>query len=75
MRKRVIQVTWPTNQTSYYESVVACAAALGITKATVNNYLHGYAPLGIKFEYSTMTGEEQLLREVMNVNPVVRLDE
>lgn len=72
MRARIVKVEWPTGSVSYYESVIACANALGITKATVNNYLHGKAPMGIKFSYASMTGEEKLLREVLQVNPVVQ---
>lgn len=74
MNKRVVKIEWPTGSVSYYESVIACANALGITKATVNNYLHGNAPMGIKFSYASMTGEEALLREVMNIDPVIKLD-
>ena len=72
MNKRVVKIEWPTGSVSYYESVIACANALGITKATVHSYLRGKAPMGIKFSYASMTGEEQLLREVLQVNPVVQ---
>ena len=75
MNKRCIKVTWKNGTTSYYESIVACSKALGLTTATVHNYLRGGAPMGIVFSYCDISGEEQLLREVMNVNPVVRLDE
>lgn len=73
MNKRCIKITWTNDTTSYYESIVACSNALGLTPATVHNYLkNGMGPMGIRFQYYTMTGEEQLLREVMQKDPIVR---
>lgn len=74
MKKRRIRVDWPNGSTSYYESISACAKSLGITNMSVYNYLHGKCVMGIKFSYSDMTGEEELIRQVMQINPVVRID-
>ena len=75
MKKRRIRVDWPNGSTSYYESISACAKSLGITTASVYNYLRGKRVMGIKFSYSDMTGEEELIRQVMQINPVVRIDD
>ena len=76
MKKRRIRVDWPNGSTSFYESISTCAKSLGIANMSVYNYLHGGTiPMGIKFSYSDMTGEEELLRQVMQINPVVRIDE
>lgn len=71
MRAKIIKVEWPNGSVSRYNSIVACSNALGISKASVHNYLNGKVTMGIKFSYDTMTGEEKLLREVMNIDPVV----
>lgn len=71
MRKRIIKVTWPNGSISRYSSIVACSNALGISKASVHNYLKGKVTMGIKFSYDTITGEEKLLRLITQVDPVV----
>ena len=71
MRAKIIKVEWPNGSISRYDSIVACSNALGISKASVHNYLRGKVTMGIKFSYDTISGEEKLLREVMNIDPVV----
>ena len=75
MKKRRIRVDWPNGSTSFYQSVIACAKSLGISTMTVHNYLKDHCVMGIKFSYSDMSGEEELLRQVMQINHVVRIDE
>lgn len=75
MRKRIIKVEWPNGSISRYNSIVACSNALGISKASIHNYLNGKITMGIKFSYDTISGEEELLRNVLNVNKVIRIDD
>ena len=75
MNQKRIKVTWPNGNASFYESIVACSRALGITTTTIHSYLRGGAPMKCKFEYTDMTGEEELLRKVMNIDPVVRAED
>lgn len=73
MKKRCIKVTYPNGTHSYFESVKACADYLDLTKPTVHNYLNGKTKImGIKFEYYSMTPEENLLREVTQFNAVIK---
>lgn len=75
MNKKKIKVTWINGSVSYFDSIISCAESLGITTTSVQNYLKGSGPIGSKFEYVKMSGEEQLLRHTLKINPVVRIDE
>ena len=72
MNLKTIRVTWANGTHSYYNSIKSCSENLGITQQSVINYLSGkkIPKFHITFEYYSMTSEENLLREVTNINRV-----
>lgn len=74
MKRKIVRVIWPNGTKSHYSSIQTCATSLGLNRTSVYNYLRGKCPMGIRFEFAEMTGEEELLREITKIDPVIRLD-
>lgn len=69
-RKYGVVVEWKGHK-HYYESVENCAVDMGVSAATIYNYLNGLIqpPLKLTFKRYMLSGEERLLREALKVEP------